>query len=353
MVATGDDQGAVRDGQGAVRIERGGAEDDHEILVKSYRYLRAAMVVVLLWLAAAVLLQTGRQDGDILSSISAYYYTPAQAVFVGALVALGVCMIALQGTTPAEDILLNIGGMFAPIVALVPTARAEDIRAVLEQCREASEPVYNEQGTPVDCEAFEAAESALAAATRLNIENNVTALFIAGLVGLAATVVLHLLDKEEVPRFWRNFTFAAGLYVVGAAFFFRATDGFILRAHMLAAVGLFACIVLVAVVNALRKAGVRLSEHTSPGSKARKIGGVVVSLDNPYSVVAGLMVLAVAVGVPANIFNWIPDALFWLEATLIVLFAALWIVQTKDRWRHDPPLEQPARSAEPVPVGAA
>ena len=315
------------------------AGDDHDILVKSYRYLRTAMVLVLIWLGAAVLLQTGRQAGDILSSISAYYYTPAQAAFVSALVALGVCMIALQGTTPAEDILLNIGGMFAPIVALVPTARGEDIRTVLEQCR-AALPVYTAEGTPIDCEAFQAREAELEAATRLNVENNVTALFIAGLLGLAATVVLHLLDTRKAPKFWRHFAFAVGLYVVGAGFFLGLTDTFVQRAHLGAAVGLFTCIVFVAMANALRHARVRLS-HLEGRGKLRQVLDGVFGMRNPYSWVAGPMLAAVLLGVPAVRWRWIPDALFWLEATLIVLFAALWLIQTKERWHDDHPPAQP------------
>jgi hypothetical protein len=102
-----------------------------DTLVTSYRYLRTAMVGVLLCLGVSVLYETVRQ-GFVLSSISAYYYTPAQGVFVGALAAIGVCMIALQGTTQAEDVLLNIGGMFAPVVAFVPTARGADHRAAVE-----------------------------------------------------------------------------------------------------------------------------------------------------------------------------------------------------------------------------
>ena len=52
---------------------------------KSYRYLRIAMVGLLIALAAAVFYQSSQQ-GSFLASVSAYYYTPAQAVFVGALI---------------------------------------------------------------------------------------------------------------------------------------------------------------------------------------------------------------------------------------------------------------------------
>src|SRR4051794_35776947 len=87
----------------------------HGIFVRSYRFLRAAMVGLLICLAVAVALQSIAQR-SILDSISAYYYTPAQGVFVGALVALGACMIALEGAGPTEDALLNLGGMLAPVI---------------------------------------------------------------------------------------------------------------------------------------------------------------------------------------------------------------------------------------------
>ena len=79
---------------------------------KSYRYLRIAMVGLLIALAAAVFYQSSQQ-GSFLASVSAYYYTSAQAVFVGALIGLGASMIALQGLTDAEDQFLNLGGIFA------------------------------------------------------------------------------------------------------------------------------------------------------------------------------------------------------------------------------------------------
>jgi hypothetical protein len=80
------------------------------------------MVGVLLALAAAVFYQSSQQ-GSFLASVSAYYYTSAQAVFVGALIGLGVSMIALQGMNDSENTFLNLGGMFAIVIAIVPTGR--------------------------------------------------------------------------------------------------------------------------------------------------------------------------------------------------------------------------------------
>ena len=102
---------------------------------KSYRYLRIAMAGLLIALAAAVFYQSSQQ-GSFLASVSAYYYTPAQAVFVGALIGLGASMIALQGLTDAEDQFLNLGGIFAIVVAIVPTGRGADFESAVRACRE-------------------------------------------------------------------------------------------------------------------------------------------------------------------------------------------------------------------------
>jgi NO-binding membrane sensor protein with MHYT domain len=79
------------------------ARQDSDTWVKSYCYVRTAMVGLLLGLGVAVLFQTSRQGWHLLGSVSAYYYTPAQAIFVGALIGLAACMIALKGTNAVES----------------------------------------------------------------------------------------------------------------------------------------------------------------------------------------------------------------------------------------------------------
>lgn len=84
-------------------------------VLKTYRYLRLAMVALVGMLAAGVVIGASRA-GQLLTSLSAYYYTPAQSVFVGALVAIGVCLIVIRGED-TEDVALNLAGMLAPVVA--------------------------------------------------------------------------------------------------------------------------------------------------------------------------------------------------------------------------------------------
>src|SRR5262249_55555658 len=88
--------------------------------VSTYRYLRLSIVVMVLALFVSVLIERFHV-GCWQGSISAYYYTPAHAIFVGALVAIGVSLIAIKGSTDLEDVLLNVAGLLAPIVAFVPT----------------------------------------------------------------------------------------------------------------------------------------------------------------------------------------------------------------------------------------
>ena len=66
--------------------------------VKSYRYLRLSIVVVVLSLMASVLIERSHVS-CWQESISAYFYTPVQAVFVSALVVIGVSLIAIKGST--------------------------------------------------------------------------------------------------------------------------------------------------------------------------------------------------------------------------------------------------------------
>ena len=141
--------------------------------VKSYRYLRLAIVVLVLSLMASVLIERF-QVSCWQESISAYYYTPVHAIFVGALVAIGVSLIAIKGSTDVEDMLLNVAGVLAPIVAFVPT----------------STPSPNCSSTAfagVDAKAY--------------IDNNVLAFAIGGGIAIAiAYVVARVMGKARIRK---------------------------------------------------------------------------------------------------------------------------------------------------------
>lgn len=98
-----------------------GALQDH--LKGTYLAVRIGTAVVgaalplLLWIGGAL------RDGEPLrGSMSAYYYSPAMRdVFVGGLVAVGLCLVLYKGFSAREDWALNLGGALAVLVAMVPT----------------------------------------------------------------------------------------------------------------------------------------------------------------------------------------------------------------------------------------
>lgn len=92
-------------------------------LVRTYTSLRYGVGIIggalplVLWLGGWI------GDGEPLrGSMSAYYYSPAMRdVFVGALITVGVILYLYRGFSTVEDWALNLAGIFAVGVALVPT----------------------------------------------------------------------------------------------------------------------------------------------------------------------------------------------------------------------------------------
>jgi hypothetical protein len=302
-----------------------------ETLVKSYRYLRTAMVGLVLCLAVAVIHQSLKQ-GTILSSISAYYFTSAQSIFVGALIAIGVCMIALRGTTDADDILLNIGGMLAPVVAVVPTARIKDLHKILSACRDSDgatfvDPLIKD----VDCPSVQALE----AVTEANVANNMLALLVVAYVGLVATVLFARRDRLPIARFRVGFGIAVGIVVLASFVFVRYPLLFVDVAHYAAAIPMFGCIVVVVIINALRHKGVVIRGPGLP-SKMRQVAMALVRSPDGYALIALAMLTAVVVGGGLALAGTFEDTIFWLEAALIILFGVFWVLQTREQWDVDP-----------------
>ena len=205
---------------------------------KTYRYLRVAVVAmaVLLGVSVGIEIVFGPRGG-ILDSISAYYYTPVRGVFVGALIAVGLGLVAIKGREGPEDVMLNLAGMLAPLVALVPTP--------------ISVPVAG----------FEVERRTVPAALVPAVENNVAALLVLGVVGLvfaAATVQ----DGPYRSAHLRGVA-GAGVLLVGLAVWFGVgRESFLEYGHYAAAVPMFGLIVGVAVVNA---------RHTQSGAVVSRL----------------------------------------------------------------------------------
>jgi hypothetical protein len=310
-----------------------------DTLAKSYRNLRLAMVGLLLCVAVAVLIQSWLQEWNLLGSVSAYYYTPAQAIFVGGLIGLGACMIALQGDTTVQDVFLNLGGWFAAIVAIVPTSRGADYRALVGTCREAGTPLLTEMARTggLDCPTVQALEEA----TKANVDNNLWTLLAVGLIALLASVYTAWragtfnaqADRKAKRDFWWG---SAAMVVLGLAVLIArlaSLQWIIDNAHWIAAALLFVCIFVVGTVNAWRFKREQSGDVSRVGqSPVAAVGETVGDLiavgrrPNRYIVIAQLMLLVGAVFVLLWWRHII--TLFWLEGAVFVLFMVFWTVQT-------------------------
>ena len=108
-------------------------EDDGTPLL-TYRYLRMILVLPATFLLLATIFEAWSRDWQFRDSISDSYQGPVRDVFVGALMASGVCMIAYKGRSKLEDYALNFAGFNAFFVALVPN----NFTAVLNQAKSTS-----------------------------------------------------------------------------------------------------------------------------------------------------------------------------------------------------------------------
>ena len=318
--------------------------DGHSLkddVLTTYRYLRMALITVLAMLAAAVLVQTfwSKTGGspDLAhpsweTSISYYFWTPVRSVFVGSLIAMGLGMVVLKADNEIEDILLNIAGVLAPVVALVPTP---------QHC-------VDKNGKCV----VPPLDGVLAEGVR----NNISALIGAGLVALIIFGLLAYNARLNWPRGRILIARAIGLVlllallVIGVIWFSEDRVDFTTRAHITAAVILFACIVVVVVLNAVTQ--LILRTHHTPGSGKRAAA---------YLTVAGLMAIGFAAAVvmherPGGFIGVDKAyATFFIEAWTLVLFFVFWVIQSRELWNtgtrfaaHQPTL-LPSSGAKPRP----
>jgi len=273
-----------------------------ESTTKTYLYLRVGLVALAVFLGASLVIELTVGDGSWLGSISAYYYTPVRAVFVGTLVAMGVCLIAIKGRDrPREDLMLNLAGMCAPVVALCPTP-LEDVVACGDATR-CVPPAY----VP-------------------GVENNIGALLVVGVIGLlfaARTVRRGAEEGRDLVALGVSATGIVGL----ALWFLLGRDSFLDYAHYGTAVPMFGLIVAVAVVNAAK-----VDEFVDAGGTLAM--GRAATFRMAYRLIAWVMGLVIVGALAVFVIkaatgsqpfdHWV----FVVEALLLVAFATFWILQT-------------------------
>ncbi|MEU4290306.1 hypothetical protein AB0E63_18960 [Kribbella sp. NPDC026596] len=288
------------------------------------------MIAVLVLLTVSVLIEQSKTKPRCWQeSISAYYYTPAHAVFVCSVLAIGVCMIVLKGNTKLEDVLLNIGGMFAPVVALVPTPGAGTC--------------WSEKYTPSNVSP--------------NIANNIWALFAAG--GLALLLSLWIrsdakrkakaiegaggVEEEQWGKPQNRALVASGLILIAGVLWFAVSrSSFEGKAHYVAAVAFFVLIIWIVGLNALHA-----PRNPETGQRLKRRVTWI------YRAIAALMAICVIY----SFVGWWRDwtySLLHVEIALILLFLAFWVTQTKELWTPGvrPPDPGADRESEEADVSA-
>jgi hypothetical protein len=284
--------------------QRGPEERDDAAAIKTYRYLRLGMVVIVIALLSSVLIQRWN-SGCWQGSISAYYYTPARPVFVSGLLAIGVSLIVIKGSTWVEDLLLNFAGTLAPIVAFVPTS---------------FEPA---------CASSGALSSDPTSYPVKDVQNNIGALLVAGLVAFLLAVIVFVVeqngDDKLATRHVRSrvtlLAFTALLLAVGAALL--ASDK-ILDYHGWSAVAMFGLLALASVFNGIWLYRINHGEGEKTSLRWKAFARLYIAV-GAVMAVAGVIIRYV----------W-PDPwdhrILVLEIVEIGLFATMWVVQSVERW---------------------
>lgn len=279
--------------------------------VVTYRYLRIAMVMLLAGIAVSVAVEFVHNGaGCLQESISAYYYTPVRAFFVSAVLALGVCMVAIRGIG-AEETFLNLAGMFAPVVALVPTPH------------------------PGDCTSDPAMKVAGPASA---VFNNMTALFWIAPLCVLYLVVLRWIARRQgkgvsVPPKPALLVPVVVVWGLALLLFLKDEDHswFVDHGHLWSAFLMFGCIVVVVALNGISLARKLDAEEQRKPPEARdpaRQGSR--AFDNRYTRIAVVMVASFLLmfAFRHGWHHWI----FTVEATLLGLFLLFWTFQTEELW---------------------
>ena len=269
----------------------GHAEALEPFAVKSYRYLRLSIVVVVLALLASVLIERANST-CWQGSISAYFYTPVQAVFVAALIVIGVSLIAIKGSTDWEDVLLNLAGVLAAIVAFVPTSPPTDSCSSID--------VVVADATPF-------------------IDNNILAFAIGGAAAMVVTYVVARVKRQPTiqtvdPKTRFGLVAGVAILVVGLVWYFGFRESFLEKAHGGAAGAMFFVVGVVIALNAYRN-----RRRGEPWKL--------------YAAIAASMVLSVVVVLVGKLVDgdWRHQILV-LEMLELTAFAVYWVAQTFEHW---------------------
>jgi hypothetical protein len=281
-----------------------GGQGPTPITIAVYRDLRLGTLVILVLLAAAIIIE--RLSATCWQSeLSAYFYTSAHSIFIGALLALGALLMVYKGSSHTEDELLTLAGVCALIAALVPMGEPKKL------CTPFGLPIeYND--------------------VKAVILPNVWAVVVALGLGLALALWQYFRTNTPRPRSrWGNriavliwLIMASGLIALA-----RFPDWFQAHAH-----GLAGALMLLAFIATAFCTAYLAGSELPPRCFYQCF----------YWVIAWLMLGTLIAVVTVHLVHRGWD--LWIivvEVALILEFAAYWAVQTIDLWETPDRRERP------------
>jgi hypothetical protein len=261
-----------------------------------YRELRVGMVVITLMLFGAIVIeQLSATCWQF--ALSAYYYTSAHSIMIAALLALGAMLIVYKGSNDTEDVFLNLAGVSALMIAMVPQGRPSPLCGKLD---------LPPQFVPA-------------------IQPNVWTIVLALIVGWLGMLCLHLRNRTWQRRSPLGIL-ALGIFwlimVLGLIALVFFPNWFYAQIHGISGVSML----LSFIITVFCAAYVVAREDTGKSPHKDRYKWF-------YRIIAGAMVVTLIAAVAVHLKHpgWEPWVI-WLESAVIFEFAVYWAVQTWELW---------------------
>jgi hypothetical protein len=276
---------------------------------RTYRYVRLSIVaaVALLGIGIAVVLMT---EGP-LGSVSATYYSSGHDVFVGAIFAVAIGLVALTGDS-LEQVLLDYMAICAPVIAIVPPRVAAG-EVAGSACAETA-PCIPARYLP-------------------QIWTGTASLVGIAVLALVLALVLTLVQRRMTPARGVALAGAAAIVAAAALWAWLAPASYLVGAHVTAASVFFGLIVVIAVLSAVRAHRVCRTRRSARVYRALYTG---VAVGVAAAVLFLLVVIALTLGGVPAIVDAPAPLVFIGEAVALALFAVFWTVQTIQLWNGEP-----------------
>jgi nitrogen fixation-related uncharacterized protein len=266
---------------------------------RTYRYIRLGIIGAIFAIFVS-LVAFGTSTGWP-ASLSGLYYSPGNTVFVGALFAVSFGLLALSGHS-VEQAMLDLAGVVAPLIAIVPTAiAAGDVPGFSPDCP-TDVPCVPDQFLPA-------------------IANGMVTFAVVGGTGVLLAVILAVVQRTVSGGLLVAVAVAAAIIAGMTLWWALDRESFVPSAHLVATAALLGFMALASIAAA----------SASDAGSYRAV----------YAVIAILIVVSLLFIVSVTIFYL--NGVDLVEATgapLILigelialgLFAMFWVTQTAQKW---------------------